>query len=352
MLDDIATIEEIDQAHMLSCIDAFPRHIEETIDLLQKIQIFKLIKVDDVIISGMGGSGIAGAIVAELFRDKIDIPVCVNREYDLPRWARKDTLTIFLSYSGDTEETLNAFKLASQKKCMSICITSGGTLRELAEKRDVPVVVIPVDLQPRAAIGYLLFALIFVLQKTGVLTHQIEGDVQEAVAIAHEVVRENSVTVEEARNPAKQVARQLFGSIPQIYGWGIYKPIATRWRYQFNENSKVIAREDVIPESNHNDIVGWGGNPEAAQYFSCILFRDRSSESIYLGKRFDFMKSVFRDSVRNVIDVSVKGKSSLAKMISLLMMGDYVSCYLGVLRQIDPTPVDVIIELKQQLQKI
>ena len=117
MLDDIATIEEIDQAHMLSCIDAFPRHIEETIDLLQKIQIFKLIKVDDVIISGMGGSGIAGAIVAELFRDKIDIPVCVNREYDLPRWARKDTLTIFLSYSGDTEETLNAFKLASQKKC-------------------------------------------------------------------------------------------------------------------------------------------------------------------------------------------------------------------------------------------
>lgn len=352
MLDDISTIKKIDQLGMLSHVDAFPQQITDTIDIFKNIQIFKLIKVDNVIISGMGGSGIAGEIVAELFRDKIDVPVYVNREYDLPKWAKKDTLTIFLSYSGNTEETLSAFKLASQRKCTSLCITSGGKLKEFAEKRGVTVVNIPGGLQPRAAIAYLLFSLIFVLQKTGVLTHQIEADVAESISIAQEVVRENSLSVEESLNLSKQIARQLLGSIPQIYGWGIYSPIATRWQYQFNENSKIIARADVIPESNHNDIVGWGCNPEASQYFSCLLFRDRAMETIYLAKRIDFMKSVFNDTVRVVIDVTAKGHSALAKMVSLLLVGDYVSCYLAVLRQIDPTPVDVITELKQKLQKI
>jgi glucose/mannose-6-phosphate isomerase len=352
MLDDTATVERIDQSGMLSCVNAFPLHIKETIDMMDGIQIFKLIKVDNIIISGMGGSGIAGEIIAALYRDKIDVPVFVNREYDLPRWARKDTLTIFLSYSGNTEETLSAFKVASQKKCACICITSGGKLREYAKKRGVTVISIPSDLQPRAAIGYMLFSLILVLQKTGILTHQIDADVAEAISVSQEVVLENSMKVEESSNPSKQMARQLLGSIPQIYGWGIYAPVATRWRYQFNENSKLIARTDVIPECNHNDIVGWGCNPEASQYFSCILFRDRTLETIYLGKRFDFMKSVFNDSVQTVVDVYVKGHGALAKIISLILLGDYVSCYLAVLRQIDPTPIDVITELKQQLQKI
>ncbi len=352
MLDEVSMVKRIDQSDMLGCIDAFPGHVKETIELMKAVQIFKLIKVDNVVISGMGGSGIAGEIVAELFRDKIDVPIFVNREYDLPKWARKDTLTVFLSYSGNTEETLSAFKIASQKKCACICITSGGKLEEFAVKRGVTVVKIPGGLQPRAAIGYLLYSLIFVLQKTGVLTHLIDADIEESIAIASEVVRENVVGVDEASNPAKQMARQLHGSIPQIYGWGIYAPIATRWRYQFNENSKLIARSDVIPEGNHNDIVGWGCNPEAAEYFSCILLRDRGLESIYLAKRFDFMKTVFSDTVRHVIDVSVKGHSALARLVSLLLIGDYVSCYLAILRQIDPTPIDVITELKQELQKI
>jgi glucose/mannose-6-phosphate isomerase len=206
-------------------------------------------------------------------------------------------------------------------------------------------------LQPRAAIAYLLFSLILVLQKTGVLTHHIEADVTEAIAVAQEVVRDNTVSVEESSNPAKQIARMLLGSIPQIYGWGIYAPIGTRWRYQFNENSKIIAHSDVIPESNHNDIVGWGCNPEVSKYFSCILFRDRTLETIFLAKRFDFMKSVFQDTVQTVIDIPAKGRSPLAKCISLLLVGDYVSCYLAILRQIDPTPIDVITELKQKLQK-
>ncbi|MBU0496459.1 MAG: bifunctional phosphoglucose/phosphomannose isomerase [Candidatus Thermoplasmatota archaeon] len=352
MLDDPEILRKIDAAGMLQTIDKFPLYIKDIREHLTSIHIFKLIKVDNVIITGMGGSGIAGEIVASLLRDKLDIPFVLNRDYDLPKWVKKDTLAIFISYSGNTEETISAFKIAHQKKCSIICITSGGKLEELAEKRNITTIKIPGGLQPRAAIAYLLFSLIGVLQKTGILTHQIEPDIIEAITTAQEIISENNSQVEEAKNPAKQFARVLFGAIPQIYGWGVYTPIATRWRYQFNENSKLIARDDTLPECTHNDIVGWSSNPKASQHFSVILFRDRSFETIYLTTRIEFMKTLFKETARTVHEIYPKGKSSLAKMISLLLFGDYISCYLAILRQIDPTPIDVITELKQQLQKI
>jgi glucose/mannose-6-phosphate isomerase len=230
-----------------------------------------------------------------------------------------------------------------------ICISTGGKLQEFAEKRGVPFVKIPAGIQPRAATAYLLFPSIIFLKKIGLLKTAIETDIEETISVTQEFVNTNNKTVPEENNPAKQLAKKIFNTIPQIYGWGIYTPIAIRWRHQFNENSKVIARTDLVPDCNHNDIVGWSANPEISKQFSCILFRDKDEEIIDMTTRLNFMRDLFHNTAGNIIEVSPKGKSQLAKMMYLMCLGDFTSCYLAVLRGIDPSPVDIIKELKKRL---
>lgn len=352
MLDDLKKIFEIDKSSMLDTVAQFPDQIKEAIDLAKIAKINHLMKIDNVIITGMGGSGIAGDIVSRLFRDKIDIPIFVNKEYDLPKWAKKDTLTIFFSYSGNTEETISAFKIAHRKKCNIISISSGGKLQDFSEKRGVAHLLIPSGFQPRAALAYSLFPLLVIFERIGLIRGNLESDIKETIAITQQVVANNNKSTIEKNNFSKQIAIKIFDTIPQIYGWGFYSPIATRWRQQFNENSKVIAREDVISESNHNDIVGWSSNPEISKYFSCILFRDKENESLYMTARLNFMKKLFEDSAANTIEINPKGKSRLAKMMYILYLGDFISCYLAILRKIDPTPVDIIKTLKQRLAEL
>ncbi len=349
MLDDTKTITAIDKAHMLDVLAQFPNQIREAITLTNTMERINIMKIDNVIIAGMGASAISGDIIASLFRDRVDVPVYVNREYDLPKWANKDTLIIFISYSGNTEETLSALKIASQKKCKIICISSGGKLQELAESRQIPYLKIPSNIQPRAATAFLLFPCLLILKRTGLLKTNIEAEIEETITVIQDLINVTSQTVPEATNPAKQLAKKLFGTIPQIYGWSAYVPIATRWRHQFNENSKVIARNDVVPENNHNDIVGWSANPEISKLFSCILFRDKEEESVQMSKRLNFMKNLFENTAAKTIEVSPKGKSLLAKMMYIMCLGDITSCYLAVLRGIDPSPVDIIKELKNRL---
>jgi len=352
MLDNLEKISEIDRSNMLDTLNQFPDQIKEAIEIAKTAKMDHFIKIDDVLITGMGGSGISGDMVTRLFRDKIDIPIIVNKECELPKWARKDTLAIFFSYSGNTEETLSAFKIASQKKCKIVSISSGGKLQELSEKRGVAHIKIPSGFQPRAAVAYSLFTLIVILRRTDLLKNTIESDIEETIAITQDVIDNNKKSVVEESNFSKQMARKILNTIPQIYGWGFYYPIATRWRQQLNENSKVIAREDVVSESNHNDIVGWSLNPEASKNFSCILFRDKDNESLNMSTRLNLKKNLFEDSVANIIEIHPKGKSKLAKMMYTMCLGDFLSCYLAILRNIDPTPVDIITELKQRLAEI
>jgi glucose/mannose-6-phosphate isomerase len=349
MVNDSEKITMVDKSNMLDGLARFPEQIKESLAIAETVERFNFIKIDNVVIAGMGASAISGDIMASLFRDKLDVPLVVNREYDLPKWVNKDTLVICISYSGNTDETLSSFKIASQKKCKIICISTGGKLQDLAEKRGVPFVKIPSGIQPRAATAYLLFPSIMFLKKIGLLKSAIETDIEETIAVTQDFVTMNNRTVPEENNPAKQLAKKIFGTIPQIYGWGIYTPIAIRWRHQFNENSKLIARTDLAPDCNHNDIVGWSANPEISKQFSCVLFRDKDEEIIDMTTRLNFMRDLFRNTAANIIEVSPKGKSQLAKMMYLMCLGDFTSCYLAVLRGIDPSPVDIITELKKRL---
>lgn len=352
MLDDLELISKIDKSNMLDTIARFPEQIKETTDIVNSAELKDFLKIDNIIISGMGGSAISGDIVKYLFRDRLDVPIFVNREYDLPKWVDKDTLVLSQSYSGNTEETLSAFKHASQKKCKIIGISSGGKLHEYCEKRGVSHIKIPSGFQPRAATAYLLFSLILALKKIGLLKDVIDLEIEETIELTTDFRDKNSKTVSEKDNLSKQMANKIFNTIPQVYGWGIYTPIAKRWCNQFNENSKVIAGYDVVPECNHNDIVGWSQDPEMSKKFTCILFRDDRIESVYMSRRLDFMKDLFEGVAANVIEVQVKGRKTLAKMTYAMCLGDFVSCYLAVLRKIDPSLIDVIVELKRVLAEI
>ena len=349
MVDTLENTGGIDKANMLDGLTRFPQQIKEALAIAEATERVNYLKIDNVVVAGMGASAISGDIMKNLFRDKLDVPLVVNRNYDLPKWVNKDTLTIFISYSGNTDETLSSFKIASQKKCKMICISTGGKLQEFAEKRDVPFMKIPAGLQPRAATAYLLFPCIMFLKKTGLLKTAIEADIEETIEVTQEFFNATNKTVPEPNNQAKQLARQLFNTIPQIYGWGVYEPIALRWRHQFNENSKIVARVDTVPECNHNDIVGWSANPETTKLFSCVLFRDKDEETIDMSTRLNFMRDLFHSTAKNTIEVSPKGKSQLAKMMHLMCLGDLTSCYLAVFRGVDPSPVDIITELKKRL---
>src|SRR5512136_684723 len=205
-VDEIEKILTVDKANMLDGLARFPEQIKESLTIAEAAERFNFIKVDNVIIAGMGASAISGDILASLLRDKLDVPLVVNREYDLPKWANKDTLVICISYSGNTIETLSSFKIASQKKCKIICISTGGKLQELAEKRGIPFVKVPAGIQPRAATAYLLFPPMIFLKKIGLLKTAIEIDIDETITVTKEFVAVNKKTASEENNLANQLA--------------------------------------------------------------------------------------------------------------------------------------------------
>jgi glucose/mannose-6-phosphate isomerase len=352
MLDDLNFISNIDKSNQIDNLKKLPNHIVESINIVESCEINKLFKVNNIIFNGMGGSAIAGNFIKALLRNKFNIPIYVNRNFTMPKWANKNTLVISLSYSGNTEETIRSFKNAYQKKCKMISISSGGKLEEYSLNRGINHIKIPTGFIPRNAIAYFLFTSIKILEKIGLLNNIIKIDIEDIINTAKIVINENNKKNPVENNPSKKIAKKIFNTIPQIYGWDIYGPVARRWSTQFNENSKIISKYDLVSESNHNDIVGWSQNPEISKNFSCFIFRDKNLESIYMSARLNFMKILYSDVAANVIEIESKGKNQISKLIYTTFLGDYLSCYLAILRKIDPTPVPIIDELKEKIKSI
>jgi glucose/mannose-6-phosphate isomerase len=352
MLDDIKKISEVDKSNQIDNLEKLPYHINQSIKIAQSNFFDKLFKINNIIFNGIGGSAISGDIIKSLLWTKLNIPIFVNRNNIIPKWANKNSLVITQSYSGNTEETINFFKQAYQRKCKMISISSGGKLEKYSENRGIIHIKIPTGLIPRNAVSYFIFIPLIILDKTGLTSNIFKFDINEILQITKDVIRNNNKKVKIENNQSKKIAIKIFNTIPQIYGWGIFTAIAKRWSTQFNENSKLISKYDIIPESNHNDIVGWSQNYENTKKFSCFLFRDKALEDIYMSKRLDFMRILYSDLSANLIEIHNKGNDSISKLLYLISLGDYISCYTAILREIDPTPVSVIDELKDKIQSI
>jgi glucose/mannose-6-phosphate isomerase len=348
ILDSADEIKRIDKSNMLSfCVEA-PRHYGNAARLAGQFKI-GYPKPEAIIVAGMGGSAIGGELLKDWARDRAAVPVDVCREYHLPAYANKNTLVLVTSYSGETEETLSVFLEALKRKCMIICISSGGALTEFAEKLSIPHLLAPSGMAPRATLPYLFVPLLGILEKMG-LASGVNTEFSETVRVLKRISSENSPQRPLSDNLSKKLASNVNGTVPAVYGFGFYRAVAQRFKTQFNENSKNPAKWESFPELNHNEIVGWEAAREFAKLFSVIFIRD-AEEPKEIRQRIEFTKEVISKGPAKLFEVWSSGKSSLARMSSVICVGDFTSVYLAVLRGVDPTPVRTIALLKERLKK-
>ncbi len=348
-LDNIETISKIDSLGMLALVEKLPGMMEEGWVLSEALDIQKTGKISNLVISGMGGSAISGDIVSLVLRNKVDFPVFVNRNYGCPKFVGANTLFLAVSYSGNTEETLSAFKEALKRGARIISVSSGGELKELSKKNSVPFMEIPKGLPPRSALGYLLSSLLNLLSKSGAGTFR--SDIDETIKLLKQLTRKYGVSCASRENDVKKMAIRLNGQTPVILvSDGTTYAAGLRWKTQLNENSKTTAVLSVFPELDHNDIVNFSFLKQGEHKFSFVVLRDEGDPE-RMKKRIEVTKSLISGNVGGIAEVWSQGESVLARTMSLIFYGDYLSVYLSVLSGIDPTPVEIIEKLKKELSR-
>lgn len=350
LLDDAAALSAIDPQGMLAVVGRWPEMLQQAAEFSARVNLPFGLKVKQVIVSGMGGSAIAGDISADLLSRQIKVPLLVNRSYGLPEFAGPETLLFALSYSGDTEETLSAFKEAERRQAQIIAVTAGGKIKELATAKKIPVFLLPAGFQPRAALPFMLAPLLTGLAKVG-LAPDLSKEISEAVTVLRKARDEYGFSRPARNNPAKQLARKLLGKLPLIFGSaGTTGAIALRAKCQFNENSKVTALANVFPELDHNELVSLAQLKRDSHNFSAIVLRDEADNE-RIKKRIEITKSLLSRQLGGFSELHPQGKSPLARALSLICLLDHVSVYLALLQEIDPTPVEVIGRLKKELTR-
>jgi glucose/mannose-6-phosphate isomerase len=344
-LDDVHEIKRIDKSNMLRFSMEAARHFGEATKISEKIST-NLSKPNNVIIAGMGGSAIGGELLKDYSRNQAPFPIEISRDYTLPAYANGKTLVLVVSYSGDTEESLSAFLDAQNRQCMTFCISSGGSLIEFAKKLNVPYLRVPSGMPPRAALPYLLVPQLILLERLRLIAG-VSNVLKESLTILENVSLENAPEKPIESNTSKSLASEINGTIPVVYGFDYYRAVALRWKQQFNENSKVPAKWEVFSELNHNEIVGWEKTGELAKHFSIVYIRDYE-EPAEIRSRIEITQAL-TPMFSKKFEVWAQGKNMLTKMLSTILVGDFTSVYLAVLRGVDPTPVKTIGTLKEKL---
>ncbi len=295
---------------------------------------------DSVVIGGMGGSAIAGDLVADLAAAQRTAPVTVVRDFQLPFRLNKRSLFIGSSYSGDTEETLSLFHQALEDKAKILVVTGGGVLAEAAQVQNVPRVTVDAPGEPRSALGYSVMLMLGVLQRLG-LVQVTEDDVQNAVVAMRQQVSRLGEEIPTPDNPAKQLARELGNRVVLVYGAGIFLGVARRWKTQLNENSKVWASFETIPELLHNSVEAYGGRTQDAHSKQVILLQPQGGPEEMKLRYSTVAELLGAGKIPHRVLTGTVGPA-LAQQMDMVMLGDYVSYYLALLQGIDPSPTPKI----------
>jgi len=347
VLDNTEKIKLVDKSGMIDFAINAAHHYSEAAKVADRIAV-DFPKPANIVVAGLGGSAIGGDVMKDWAKNQLKVPIEVSREYQLPAYAGKKTLVLICSYSGDTEETLGSFLDALKRGCMTYCISSGGALIKYAKKHKVPYLQVPGGMPPRAALPYMLVPLLVFMEKMG-LVKGVKVELSEAIGLLEKVSQENGPDTPTCDNFAKTTAYHIGDTAPVVYGWGYFRSVAQRFKQQFNENSKSAAKWEYLPELDHNEIVGWECRGEQIRYFSVIFIRDIDTEPPEIESRLDVTKAIMERAGLIMFDLKVDGKTALAKMLSTIVVGDFISIYLAVMRNADPTPVNTITYLKNEL---
>jgi glucose/mannose-6-phosphate isomerase len=293
----------------------------------------------------MGGSAAGADLVATCAADRLDVPILVHRGYGLPAVAGPRDLVVVSSYSGETAEALSAAETALARRCPVATITTGGQLGALTDRRRLPTVTLPSHLAPRLALGYLFFGLLAVLKAADV-TVTTASEVDEALGVLDAQATELGPERPAAGNAAKRLALAIGARLPVIYGGPATGAVAYRWKTDFEENAKAFAAAGTLPEMNHNELEAWGG-PTARQLY-LVLLRD-PTEAPEIARRFALLRELIADAAGGTSEVWARGTSSVARLLSLVALGQWTSYYLAMLRGVDPWPVPRLDAFKARL---
>ncbi len=327
---------------MKELIASFTAQLRQAMDIGEKAVFSKSGKsFSNVLITGLGGSGIGGSIIAQVVEKEITIPIVVNKDYFIPAFVGPESLVIASSYSGNTEETVAALELALQRGATVVCVTSAGKILEIAQASGLDHIVIPGGMPPRACLAYSLTQLFYVLNGFGLIGDGFKADMEATIHLLdHEE--------EHICSEAYYLAEKLHRKITVIYSQADYEAVCVRFRQQINENSKMLCWHHALPEMNHNELVGWTTPNDK---LAVVFFRNETDYE-RTAARMELTKGIVSKCTPYVFEVFSKGATHLQRSMYLVHFGDWVSWYLSEIKNIDATEVKVIDFLKGELGKI
>ena len=307
-------------------------------------------EIDNVVIVGMGGSGIAGDVVRAVAGGELSVPITVLKQMRVPAFVGSRTLVFAVSYSGRTEETLSMASGCLDAGAHLVAVTCGGELGALARARGAMIVPCPEGYMARAALGALIAPMLCALYCMGLMpdAQALLVKAQEQLSRRRDACRPE---VEGVENPAREIARRIDRTIPLIYGGGALGAVAAyRWKCGVNENAKAPAFWNAYPELDHNEISGWGQHGDVTRQIFTLVELRHGFEHERLAPRFAITTELVEEALNQVISVSAQGEGRLAQLLDLMYLGDWVSCYLALANDVDPGPIDAIAQLKERLR--
>jgi glucose/mannose-6-phosphate isomerase len=336
-----------DPTGQLNDVLALPDHLRDALWRVQSAGLTSHDAAGGLVVAGMGGSAIGGALARAALGDRASRPIVIARDYGLPSWTTPDTTVLCVSYSGDTEETLAAYDASVALGARRIVCTAGGRLAESARQDGVPVIPLPGGFEPRATVGYSLVVALEVAAQAGA-GESLHSELDVAAAHAEELIARWGPDAAED-SLAKSLARSLIGTTPQIVGAGLAASVAYRWKTQINENAKSPCFCHELPEMAHNEIVGWEGAEEVGRFSA--VFMDDCDLHPRVRRRIELTREVVAEHAASTHRVESIGASRVDRLVSLVLLGDLMSLYLAALRGVDPAPVRSIARLKAELDE-
>lgn len=342
MLDDLKIIHNRDKSDALGIAQKQWQQLQQDYTNIPSVSGADF---QNIVLVGMGGSALAAALLQRVFHLKR--PFEIVRDYQVPDYVSGETLCIASSYSGNTEETLAALESAEAKGARIAVIASGGKLAEIAKQKDYPNYTIPKGMQPRMAVFSNLAALTQLLATNGLLPSESVSELNDASDWLSTKIRTWLPDVPVIKNEAKQLAQDCIGLSPVVYAGPLLFPVAYKWKINFNENAKNIAWCNQLPEFSHNEFMGWSSHPVDKPYR--VINLRSSFDNTQIAKRFEVSEKLLSGRWPHPESVSAVGDTRLRQVLWTTMLGDFVSIYTAILNNVDPTPVDLIEKLKQEL---
>lgn len=341
-----------DSLGFLDAVAGLPEQLMAAREAAEQLDLTGLPAVDQVaniVVLGMGGSGISGDVLASAAGPDLCVPVTVSKGYECPAFVGPRSLVFAVSYSGGTEETLAAAAGALDAGATVLAVSTGGALAELVTARGGVHLPCPEGYMPRAALGALIAPIFVALERIGLLA----GAHDALVAAETQLAKRRDLCVPAvtgAANPAWEIARKIDRTVPLVYGGGaIGATAAYRWKCDIGENAKAPAFWNTYPELDHNEICGWGQNGDVTRQVITIVELRHGFEHAQVGRRFEITRELIRETVHQILEVHAEGDGRLAQLLDLMYFGDWVSCYVALQNDVDPGPIDTIQSLKAAL---